>query len=245
MTSRISEADLEYLRVLFGCLLTDVKDQLDIFMKSSECTYTIDDLKMRFEGATSSGNNGHLSVVLNDETLQKAKSIKEMFEFLSKKCSLYDYQLLRLFVGVSKCKNAKKLMTVFNEKVNESLLQKLNLLNEYDNFKTRNLPFDKNRKLTVKCENKDLHITIEDEKLIRRKLCDLFNLPHFSVLLVDITEGCIALIYEISLEVKKHLLQCNITSQAIKVHKFVFTKLIIDDEMELQMSPDKVFMYLI
>ena len=240
MISRITEAEFENLRVQFGCLLTDLKKAIVDFMQSTECTYTVSDLRIRFRGATSSDINGHLSVVFTNETLQKAQYIKDMFEFLSEKCSLYDYKLLRLFVGTSKCKEADKLMMDFNKKVKESLLQKLNLLSVYDNLVTRDLPFDENRKLTVKCENKDLHITIEDENLIRRKLCEWFRLPSLSVILVDITQGCIALIYEISQKVKEHLLKCSVTCQVIKVQKFVITRLIIDDEWELLMSPNKV-----
>jgi len=60
---------------------------------------------------------------------------------------------------------------------------------EYATFKSRNLPFDENRKLTIKCENKDMNITKEDERLICNKLCTLFKLPLLGLLL-DVTKGC-------------------------------------------------------
>ena len=209
-------------------------------MKSSKCHYTVKDMLIRLRGATQSENNSHLSVFSTNKKLQKAKFIDRMFEILSDKCSLYDYESLRIFVEVSECEEAKGLMTDFTGLVKDSLLKELNLLSEHVDFKASQLPFDKNRKLEIKCENKDLHITTEDEKLIRIMLCELFKLPYLSVLLVDITQGCIALIYEISQEVKEHLLQYNITWQVIDVQKFVITKLIIDDEWELQMSPNMV-----
>ena len=240
MRSRITKAEFVRLRLKFGHLVIDLKNVLCTYMCSFKCTYTFTDLWIGFCAAASSNINGHLSVVSTNETLQNARSIEDMFKFLSEKCSLYDYELLTLFVGVSKCNEADKLMGDFNEEIKESLLKKLNLLDIYDDHRRRDLPYDENRKLTVKCENKDLHITAEDETLICNMLCKLFRLPHFSVLLVDITKGCIALIYEISQEVKEHLLQCNVTCQVVEVREFVITKLIIDDEWELQMSSSEV-----
>jgi len=51
-------------------------------------------------------------------------------------------------------------------------------------------------------------------------------------------------IYEISQEVKEHLLQCKIQiTEKPLVERFTITQLIIDDEFELNITGDKVHIY--
>ena len=241
--SSISKTAVEEFKEKFCELLLDLKYALCSHVNSSNHMYTVKDMMIQLRGAIKC-DTSDLSIFSTNKKLQKAEFIEEVFEVLSNKCSLYDYELLRLFVKTTQCEEAAKILRDFSTELEQTLLKKLNLMCEYATFKSRNLPFDENRKLTIKCENKYMNITIEDERLIRNKLCALFKLPSHRLLLVDVTKGCIALIYEISQEVKEHLLQCKIQiTEKPLVERFTITQLIIDDEFELNITGDKVHIY--
>lgn len=244
--AKISKTKIEDLNLKFGELLTDLKYELCSFVNSPSFPYTVNDMMIKLNGATSGFYSHHLDPSIN-KNLQKTEFIEGIIVFLSEKCSLYDHTLVRTLVKAMNCEEAEKVLRNFTSEIDNSLLKELNLLDQYANFIDRNLPYNENRKLTIKCENKDLNITLNDERLIRCKLCDMFKLPEHGFLLADVTKGCIALIYEISQKVKDHMLHCTITYEEIKpllkVQKFVITQVIIDDELELlKMSSDKVFM---
>ena len=195
--------------------------------------YSIQDMIMNL----CSSDNG-LSVFSTDETLRKATTVSEIFLFISQKCSMYDYEVLKIYINSTDCEEASQMVENFTKELEKSLLKDLNLLSDDDlssKFSTYVLPSCKRRKLTVECSGRSL--TCQDKNLIQNIICEIFELPEASIQFVTVTRGSIHLIFEISVKVKEHLFQYRITADVVNsLIAYQINCLVIDDEIELKVS---------
>ena len=79
---------------------------------------------------------------------------------------MYDYEVLKIFIKSTQCKEAIEMLEGFTIELENSLLKHLNLLSDEQNFKlSLSLPNGKRRKLTIECRARSL--TCEDKNLIQ------------------------------------------------------------------------------
>ena len=188
-----------------------------------------------------------LSPFCTNKELRNAKTVFAVFLFIAEHCDIYKYEVLEIFIMSTECEAAVKVLKEFMDYLENSLLMKLNLLCD-DDLRCKPLlqPYGNTRKLTIECKGRS--ISFKDKKLIQNIICDKFDLPEDSIQFVTLREGSVYLIFEISLKVKEHLLQYKITASTVaSFSKYEIARLIIDDEMELEVSAeydDKVASYI-
>lgn len=210
-------------------MLRKVKKTMEKYIDNPENDYSVEDMILNL----CSSDNG-LSVFSTDENLRKAKTVSEVFLFISQKCSMYDYEVLEIFIKSSDCEAAIEIIEDFTTELKVSLLNHLNL--PFDDLcSVLTLPSGKRRKLTIECRGSDLKY--ENKNLIQNIIHEKFGLPPASMQFIIAKEGSVNLIFEISVIVKAHLLQHKINVDMVASfikHRIIC--LIIDDELKLDIS---------
>ena len=219
-------------RSKYSKMISDLKKTMEKYIDDPKNDYSVEDTIINL----CSADNG-LSVFSTDESLRKATTVSEVFLFISQHCSMYDYEVLKVYINSTECKDAIKLLEDFTTQLQNSLLKHLNLLSDNLSFESSILPNGKERKLTIECRGKSLKC--EDKDLIQNIVCEKFDLPEASLQFVSVMLGSVHLIYEISEKVKEHLLQHKVTAD---VARYFFAchiiRFIIDNEIELKVSAD-------
>lgn len=211
-------------------MISDLAEIMEKYINDPKNSYSVQKMIINL----CSSDNG-LSVFSTDESLRKATTVSEVFIYISQNCSMYNYEVLQIFINSVKCQEAKDLINDFTAELNNSLLQHLNLLSDNINFRPSQLPIGQKRKLTIECMGTNLKC--EDKDLIQTIICEKFGLPAASIQFTDVTAGSTKLIFEISVMVKEHMLQYRITGGVVASFiKYQINRLVIDDEMELKVS---------
>ena len=216
-------------------MVRELRKTMDKYVSDPANDYSIQDMIC----SLCSSDNG-LSVFSTDENLRKATTVSEVFSFISQKCSMYDYDVLKIYINSTDCEEAVQIVEDFTKELESSLLKDLNLLSDDDlSFKFKYsiyvLPSGKRRKLNIECSGKSL--TCQDKNLIQNIICEKFELPETSMQFVTASAGSVHLIYEISVKVKEHLLQYRITVDIVESFiAYQINCFTIDDEIELKVS---------
>lgn len=214
-------------------MVSRLKKTMEKYINDPENDYSVQDMII----SLCSSDNG-LSVFSTDESLRKATTVFEVFLFISQKCSMYDYEVLKIYVNSTDCEEAIQILEDFTTELENSLLKYLNLLSDDDlNYKSSIfcLPSGKKRKLTIECIGTNLKC--EDKNLIQNIIYEKFGLPPASLQFIAVTDGSVNLIFEMSLIVKEHLLCHKITTVDVSLFiQYWINRLIIDDELELKSS---------
>lgn len=172
-------------------------------------------------------------IVLNDDVSWTVTKVLHKLREMEL-CTIYNYYTLEILARSLDCNDAIKAVEAFTEYKNAAVLNLLEVPeSEYENLKLK--LSNNRRKLVIKCEIEK--IKFADETVIRRAMCNCFELQKDSILFVEVEEGCIALTYRISNKVKKLVLNCEVTvSKAKSLCKESITQIIIDDEMRLSVE---------
>lgn len=223
----VSNETITEFRAEYSKMIRKVKKTMEKYINDPENDYSIEDMIINL----CSSDDG-LSVFSTDENLRKAKTVSEVFLFISQKCSMYDYEVLKIFIKSTDCKEAIQMVERFTAELKDSLLRHLNLAS-CDLWNAPTLPFDKRRKLTI--EYRGSYLKYENKHLIQNIICEKFELPPASVQFIAARKGSVNLVFEISVIVKAHLLQYRITNDTVaSLVTYRISCLIIDDEMELK-----------
>ena len=142
----------------------------------------------------------------------KITEVDHLFFWIGNYCNIYNYDLLKELLVSIECKEAIELIDNFSKELQHSILMELDLLSIVEEPCTKD-PFPGIHKLVIKYTGDKC--VFKTEKLIRRIICECFHIKTWSLTLVCVEEGCIALIYQISSSVKSHLLQFETTADHI------------------------------
>ena len=196
-----------------------------------EKDYKIDQLILDLS-ATDDENQ---TIFSTDEVFVKITNINQLFLWIGKYCSMYDYDLLLALVESTECKEAIKLLDDFSKELHSSILKDLHLLSEDGELRDIKNFMPGTHKLEIKyIGGKCSLATIEN---VQRIVYECFHLKRGSIILRGAQEGCVAFMYQISTKVKSHLLQYQITPQDVTKltdHKIKCIKI---DDTELNFSP--------
>ena len=147
------------------------------------------------------------TIFSNPNAASKITKIDEIFSYIGTHCNIYNYDLLRAFLISIDCREAIDTLDGFDKEVQNSVLKELDLLSEIGEPQ---VPMPGSHTLMIKyIGNK---CTFETEALIRNVICECFDLKSWSVSFLGVQDGCITLVYQISLTVMSHLLQYNTTT---------------------------------
>lgn len=164
----------------------------------------IEDLRMNLEMA------GDCIGFSTDDKFSKITTTDQLFSLIKKYCSIYDYELLQVFLESLDCNEAFNLLEEFTKELNNSILKELDLMSEI------NKPL-MNGTYTLKVKytgNKSCKLSTE--KMVQRIVIESLKLKRASIFLIGIEEGCITFIYQISAVVKSYILDHkNITPEGL------------------------------
>ena len=149
----------------------------------------------------------NLTIFSSPVEASKITKIDEVFSYIGIYCNIYDYDLLRSLLDSINCREAINVLDNFDKQMQNSVLKELDLLSEVGEPQD---PIPGSHTLMIKyIGNK---CTFETEKLIRNVICECFRLKPWSVTFLSVQDGYITLVYQISSNVKSHLLQYNTTT---------------------------------
>ena len=132
------------------------------------------------------------------------KTVDDPFTFIVDHCSLYDYKPLDVFIKANECADAIRILTEFKTKLENTLLYLLPALKGIPNFQ----PSGNRWKLIIECKGRDVELS--DKNLIQDLECKMFELPETFVRFVTAKPSSVNVIFEISMEVKQHILHYKI-----------------------------------
>ena len=175
------------------------------------------------------------NVIVCNEQLRNARTVSAVFSAISGHCTMYDYDTIEILIMSTKCKEAKKVITTFTNEFKKSCFS---LLSDDDlRRKSDFQPTGSIQKLTIEYRGRDLEV--KDIKIFKKVLGDHFDLHENCIQFIAAKVGSVQLIFEISLKVKEYLLHYKITAGAgAALFEYGINRLIINDEMELNMSAE-------
>ena len=167
--------------------------------------------------------------VSTDGTANKITTLDELFSHISEYCSIYDYELLQVFLESSdECDEAVTLLEEFTEELNNSILKELDLMSEIKNKPIMNGTYT----LKIKYTGKE-KCTLPTKNMVQRIVIESFKLKRASIIFIGVEEGCIAFIYQISAAVKSYILQHTITPDGLGLLASHDIKCLIVDGTEI------------
>ena len=208
---------------MHGKLLNDLEDE---FKRSGESIE-------RIRGNLIYADANKLSL-LSHPIIETITSIHTMFTLIRKIYRFYDFSVLKILVRVSNCTEAQKLIHEYEEKINDLLIQDLDLkpLLETEEY----MHSGNSNKLEILCQMKTM--TARQYNFITDTLATI-GLPPGSVLLKVVIQGSLIIVYEISPRLKDYLLNLSIIARMLKpLADLKIRSLIINDEMELKIPND-------
>ena len=166
-----------------------------------------------------------------DGSTDEISTIDQLFDHINKYCSIYDYNLLEIFLESLKgCDEAANLLKEFTEYLKSSVLRELNLMPEIkDHPKTlMNGTFTLIIKYTgnKKC-------TFYTINLVKRIVIESLKLQIASIFFKGLEEGCIAFVYQISAVVKSYILQYKFTPDGLALLASHDIKCLVVDQTEI------------
>lgn len=182
----------------------------------------IEDMRMNLELA------GDCIELSTDDTFSKITTIDQLFSHIKKYCSIYDYELLQVFLESLDCNEAINLLEEFTKELKKSILKELNLMSEV------NRPL-MNGTYTLKVKyTGNENCILSTEKMVKRIVLESFKLKKASIFLIGIEEGCITFIYQISAVVKSYILDHKkITPEGLALLASCDIKCLIVDGTEI------------
>ncbi|XP_065915428.1 fap1 adhesin-like isoform X1 [Dysidea avara] len=172
--------------------------------------------------------------VFADDSILNSATFSDVSRFVSRHTTIYDYSVLRFFIEIINCSDAREQLRDFVKNFENSLMQAMNLMKDYelytsDDYKNSTLSSDRKQPLVVEYEGDFL--SCADQNLIKRVVCEKFRLLKVSMVLKFVSLGCIALIYAISDAVRTYLLKYKMTvGNLSSLAQYQISRLIIGDK---------------
>ena len=173
----------------------------------------------------------NLTIFSTDEAFVKVRNTTQLFHFIGRYCSIYDYELLLSLVESTGCEEAIKLLDDFAEQLKSSILKSLDLLSE--DGKVKNPPGTH----TLKVKYEGGKCTLKKIKMIKKVLYEVFKLNRVSIIFRGAEDGCVTFVYQVSNAVKLYMLQYQITNlDTALLTIYNITRLLIDNEELIALS---------
>ena len=148
--------------------------------------------------------------LLDENVFTKIKSIDEFWKKLRNFWTVYDYDLLRFIIKITKCGEAQAILEGFLSRIDPAAIEDADLV-LHCRVDHREGSLDPVLRIKVNAEKCTLSIKENVKKIITKK----FNLEEYALCFKGIKEGCVELIYYVSEAVKSYLLQYKITKSIL------------------------------
>ena len=158
--------------------------------------------------------------LFDEEVFTKNQSVEEFWKTLSKFWSIYDYDLLRFIIKLTKCEGAQKALEEFLSKIDPTVIEDADLVLHCRVEQKEGWP--KKPKLRIKINAKKCNCYIKEK--VKEIVSEEYDLEQYTLCFKGIKEGCIELLFHISKAVVTHLLHYKITASTLA--KFLDCKII-------------------
>ena len=144
--------------------------------------------------------------LLDEDVFIKITSVDEFWKKLSSFWDIYDYDLLRFIIRITKCKDAKNILEDFLSRVDPDIIEDADLVLNCE-VHHRKGSLKPTLRIKVNAERCTGHIKKEVKKIVSK----IYKLEEYALCFKAIKEGCIELLYHISRALMAYFLQCKIT----------------------------------
>jgi len=174
------------------------------------------------------------TVFSNPDASKHILTVRDIVFHLTKECKYYSYSLLQNFVEREEYKEAKPLVEKYTRVVYSSLLEEMDLMTANEWVKPEECqPSESTSILEVIIDAKKL--LLKEEKDVVEVFYRCLKFPYHCLHFIGVKPGSIVLVYKISVEFKEFLLHHYLTAKKLTILvKLCITRLIIDNEMELE-----------
>ena len=144
--------------------------------------------------------------LFDEEVFTKIKSVEELWKTLSTFWSIYDYDILRFIVKITKCQDAQRVLENFLSRIDPTIIEDVELVLHCKVEQKEGWP---KPKLRIKVNAK--RCTCDIIKKVKETVSRDYDLHQYTLSFKCIKEGCIELLFQISKAVVTYLLHCKIT----------------------------------
>ena len=148
--------------------------------------------------------------LFDKEVFTKIKSVEEFWKTLSTFWNIFDYDLLRFIIKITKCKGAQKVLEEFLSRIDPTIIEDADLVLHCRVEQNEGWPKPKLR-IKINAEKCTSDIRKEVEKTVSK----IYDLQQCTLCFKGIKEGCIELLYHISKAVMTYLLHHKITGKVL------------------------------
>ena len=205
----------------FGIMVTKIQEALE--------KNNVDVSKLLIKLKSSSAVRDREVPLFDPSIFEKITSIDKLFKMLSGYWYLFDYDVLMYLVNTAECKEAKIIYDDFLTSFDSSVVH-----DHFDSLIHSCIEFNKGSNIPGTCRLW-VKITLDEctsktKEEIKEILSKCFKLERYALICKGIKQGCLEIIYQISLSVKSYMLQYKITEHELSQLKaHMITTLKIDD----------------
>ena len=184
--------------------------------------------------------------LLDEDVFENVTTVEKLWQRLSRFWLIYDYDMLKILLGIVKCKKADEIFEEFLSKIDVSAMEDMELVPHYEVFERQGLV-----KPLLRIKVKAEQCTEPVKNKVKEVVSSIFDLEKFSLRFRAIKEGCIELIYELSNAMMSYFLHCQFTGYdlaELAAHDIISIhindmKLIIPSKIDMvcKRSPTKIF----
>ena len=149
--------------------------------------------------------------LFDKDVFEKMNSINEFWKELRMFWSIFDYDLLRFIIMVSKCKEAQVIFDEFLSRIDPSAIEDVDLV-LHCRVEYREGLLKPVLRIKINAEKCTVNIQRKAKEMVSEK----FDLKEYTLCFKGIKKGCIELLYYISQGVMSHFLQYTITKDILE-----------------------------
>ena len=144
--------------------------------------------------------------LLDEDVFTKITSVDELWKDLRAFWSIYDYDLLRFIIKITKCKEAQSILEEFLSRIDPKIIEDVDLVLDCKEYQ-REGSLKPLLRIKVNTEICTVYIKTKVEETVSKN----YKLEEYALCFKGIKEGCIELLYHISKAMMEYFLQCKIT----------------------------------
>ena len=148
--------------------------------------------------------------LLGEDVFTKITTVDELWKKLSAFWSIYDYDLLRFIIKITKCQEAKNILEEFLSRIDPTVIEDVDLV-LHCRVEQREGSLKPILRIKVNAERCTVYVRSKVEETVSKN----YNLEKYTLRFKGIKEGCIELLYYISKAVMAYLLQCKVTRSTL------------------------------
>ena len=149
--------------------------------------------------------------LFDKDVYEKIQSINDIWRELRIFWNIFDYDLLRFVIKLSKCKKAQMIFDEFLERIDPSAIEDVDLV-----LRCRVEHWEGSLKPVLRIKINAERCTIDIQRKVKEMVSEKFNLEQYSLCFKGIKKGCIELLYYISKEVMSYFLKCPLRKDGVK-----------------------------